>query len=302
MKLRALMMLVVMALVGCVAHTGRPEPTKASRLAEGRFTLQRDVVYTPAQWPAALAADIYEPQGAGPFPAVVMVHGGSWRSRTRADMNSIARKVARRGYVVMNLDYRLAPRWTFPSQLQDLQQAVLFLRANAGKFQVQPDQIAAWGYSAGAHLAALLAVTSPGDRQFLEGTRVQAVVAGSAPVDLSYYPSVWLTTDLMGVPYRGNEARWAEASPLRLVSSDDPPAFLYHGAIDILVRSRNSYNMYDSLSRAGVPAELYIVRGLEHSLMFHWSPVDQGVAFLNRNLRAAQSGQVRDKQTVKVSR
>jgi acetyl esterase/lipase len=293
MTLRALLTIVAMALAGCVSHTGRPEPMKITKVAESSFSVQPDIVYTPAQWPAALSADIYEPAAAGPFPAVLMIHGGSWRSRTRADMNSIAAKVARRGYVVMNLDYRLAPEWTFPSQLQDLQQAVLFLRANAGKYRVQPDRIAAWGYSAGAHLAALLGVTGPGDRQFLTGTRIQAVVAGSAPVDLSYYPSVGLTTDFMGVPYRGNEARWAEASPLRLVSSDDPPTFLYHGAVDILVLSKNSYRMYDSLSRAGVPAELYIMRGAEHALMFRLSPVHQSVEFLNRNLRATPSRQGR---------
>jgi acetyl esterase/lipase len=284
MSLRALVMILAAALAGCVSHQGQPQSFQSSELAASAFTVQRDVVYTPEQWPAALTADIYAPAGPGPFPAVLMIHGGSWRSRTRADMSGIAEKVARRGYVVMNASYRLAPRWTFPAQLQDLQQAVLFLRAHADQYQVQPEHVAAWGYSAGGHLAALLGVTGPSDTQFLEGARVQAVIAGGTPVDLSYYPTVGLTKDFMGSPYRGNEARWAQASPLQLVSTDDPPTFLYHGTFDILVRSKNARNMYGALSRAGVPAELYLVRGAEHSLMFRLSPVDRGVDFLNRRM------------------
>jgi len=284
---RALVMALAAVLAGCVSHKGLPESIKSSRLADSQFTVQRNVVYTPAQWPAAVSADIYQPQGAGPFPAVLVIHGGGWTARTRADMDSLAEKVARRGYVVMNASYRFAPRWTFPSQLQDVQQAVLFLRANADKYQVQPDRIAAWGYSSGAHLAALLGVTSPGDKQFLEGARVQAVVAGGTPVDLSYYPDGPLTNKLMGAPYLSNEARWAEASPLTLVSRDDPPTFLYHGTFDFTVGSKNAYNMFAALNRASVPAELYIVRGLEHISMFFLSPVDRGVDFLDRNIGAA---------------
>ena len=285
--IRALLMALTLLLAGCVSHKGRPEPSRGGQLGDNEFTLQRDVVYTPPGWPAALAADVYQPQGAGPFPAVLMVHGGGWTGRTRADMDSISAKVARRGYVVMNVSYRFAPVWTFPAQLQDLQQAVLFLRANAAKYQVQPDRVAAWGYSAGAHLAGLLGVTSPGDKLFLEGTRVQAIVAGGTPADLSYYPEGPLTLKLMGVPYLSNEERWAQASPLRLVSSDDPPTFLYHGSFDFTVGSKNAYNLFAALNAAKVPAELYIVRGLEHISMFFLSPVDRGVDFLNRSIGAA---------------
>jgi acetyl esterase/lipase len=285
-KIRAGLMGLMVVLVGCVSHKGRPETSTSSRVSDREFTLQRDVVYTPTDWPAALTADIYQPQGAGPFPAVLVVHGGGWSSRTRADMDSISEQVARSGYVVINASYRLAPIWKFPSQLQDLQQAVLFLRANAAKYQVQPERVAAWGYSAGAHLAALLGVTGPGDRLFVEGARVQAVVAGGTPVDLSYYPEGRLTVGLMGVPYLSNETRWAEASPLTLVSSDDPPTFLYHGTFDFTVSSKNAHNMFAALNRVNVPAELYTVRGLEHISMFFLSPVERAVNFLERRIAA----------------
>jgi acetyl esterase/lipase len=296
MKPRTLLLLVLAAasLPACVAHRGRPPRIERTPLLESRFTLQRDVVYAPAGWPASLSADIYQPDGEGPFPAVLLIHGGGWTSRTRADMDSLAEKVARRGYVVMNASYRLAPRWTFPAQLQDMQQAVLFLRANAAKYRVQPQRVAAWGYSAGAQLAALLGVTSPGDRHYLEGARVQAVIAGGTPVDLSYYPQGALTTALMGVPYLANESRWADASPLALVSKDDPPTFLYHGTFDFTVGSKNAHTMFAALNQAQVPAELYLVRGLEHISMFFLAPVDRGVDFLNRRLGTAAASAARE--------
>jgi acetyl esterase/lipase len=284
MRRLALLLTCVVSVAGCVSHQGRPPQLKAGKLADNTFDLVRGVTYTPAAWPEALSADLYQPQGAGPFPAVVLIHGGGWSGRTRADMDGTAEKLARRGYVVLNTSYRFAPRWTFPAQFQDVQQAVIFLRARAAEYRIQSDRIASWGYSSGAHLAALLGVTGPGDRLFQEGARVQAVVAGGTPVDLSYYPKGELTVALMGVPYVSNTERWAEASPLTLVSGDDPPTFLYHGTFDYTVGSKNAYNMFAALNQAKVPSELCIVRGLEHISMFFLSPVERGVDFLNRRL------------------
>jgi acetyl esterase/lipase len=275
---------VAVLLSACVSHQGRPQPFKPSTLTKAQFSVMRDLTYTPSAWPQALTADLYQPQGDGPFPAVLLIHGGGWNGRSRADMDGIAAKIARRGYVVLNASYRFAPRWNFPAQLQDLQQAVLFMRTHAAEYHLQPDRIAAWGYSAGAQLAALLGVTGPTDRLFMEGARVQAVIAGGTPADLSYYPDGELTNGLMGVPYAGYETRWAEASPLRLVSSDDPPTFLYHGSFDFTVGSKNAYNMFAALNQANVPAELCIVRGIEHISMFFHSPDDRAVDFLNRRL------------------
>jgi acetyl esterase/lipase len=282
MRRLTLLLVCMLSLPGCVSHQGRPAQSRVSQLAAYAFEVVRNVTYTPAAWPAALTADLYRPQGTGPFAAVLLIHGGGWSGRTRGDMDGVAEKLASRGYVVMNASYRFAPRWTFPAQLQDVQQAVLFMRGHANEYRLQPDRIASWGYSSGAHLAALLGVTGPGDRLFQEGARVQAVVAGGTPVDLSYYPKGELTVALMGVPYASNAERWAEASPLTLVSGDDPPTFLYHGTFDYTVGSKNAYNMFAALKQAKVPAELYIVRGLEHISMFFLSPVDRGVDFLNR--------------------
>lgn len=276
---------------GCASHEGLPADARSRPLPEP-FSVEvtRNVIYTPQTWPQALTADIYTPAGSGPFPGVLVVHGGGWTGRSRADMDSISQRLAERGYVAMNISYRFAPRWHFPSQLQDLQQALRWLRANAGEQKVVTDQIAVWGYSAGAHLASLLAVTGPGDRHFLEGTRVQALVAGGTPTDLRNYPDGPLTNALLGTPLKTNPELWRDASPVALVTPDDPPTFLYHGTFDYTVQLRNSRNMYAALQAAKIPAELYLLRGREHIITFLLdSPVTEGIEFLDRHLRPASS-------------
>jgi acetyl esterase/lipase len=289
MLVRAIALLFVVAfLSSCAMHAGRADDRPINPMPPVQVIVDRDLVYTPPDWPESLTADLYRPaiSGGGPYPAVIMIHGGGWTSRTRADMEKISRRVAARGYVVMNVSYRLAPKYHFPAQLQDVSQAVAWLRANSAAQNIREDRIGAWGYSAGAHLAALIGMTSRGDKFFTQGTHVQAVVAGGTPADVRYYPTSSLTNSLMGVPYNENPDFWRDASPIALVNADDPPTFLYHGTFDYTVGVKNSQAMYDALNEAHVPSELYLMRGLDHFTTFFVDrPVDQGIAFLDRHLR-----------------
>jgi acetyl esterase/lipase len=204
-------------------------------------------------------------------------------------MDDISQQVAERGYVVLNMSYRFAPQWHFPAQLQDVQQAVVWLRAHASDLNVLKNRIGTWGYSAGAHLAALAGVTSPTDKWFVEGSRVQAVVAGGTPVDIRYYKDGPLTNGLTGVSYDENPGLWREASPLALVTQDDPPMFLYHGTFDFTVGESNAHAMYEALNANRIPAELYLMRGLEHLTTFMVDrPVANGIDFLDLYLRQAK--------------
>ncbi|MBM0108825.1 alpha/beta hydrolase [Steroidobacter sp. S1-65] len=287
--IRHALLATALLLTGCASHEGRPSNARIGSVGPVAVTVTRDFVYTPAHWPQPLKADLYKPAGNGPFPAVVMIHGGGWEGRSRDDMNDISQRVAERGYVVLNMSYRFAPQWHFPAQLQDVQQAIIWLREHASDLNVLKNRIGAWGYSAGAHLAALAGVTSPDDKWFVEGTRVQAVVAGGTPVDLRYYKNGPLTNGLIGASYERNPDLWREASPLALVSGDDPPMFLYHGTFDITVGDNNAHAMYQALNANGIPAELYLMRGLEHLSTFIVDrPVDNGIDFLDLYLRTAQ--------------
>lgn len=285
------------ALAGCSSHQGRSALVRPALIAPVQVSVNRDVTFTPASWPQALDADLYQPVGNGPFPAVIMIHGGGWEGRSREDMENIAKEVASRGFLVMNMSYRFAPRWRFPAQLQDVQQAVLWLKANAQRLDIMADRIGAWGYSAGAHLAALAGVTGPQDDLYVAGTQVQAVVAGGTPVDLRYYKDGKLTNSLLGVSYMNDPLLWRNASPLALVTADDAPMFLYHGTFDFTVGVDNARNMHRALKSAGIPTELMLLRGREHlSSFIADAPVRMGIEFLDMHLR--QGSRQRDANMV----
>jgi acetyl esterase/lipase len=195
--------------------------------------------------------DVYRPSGPGPWPAVMLIHGGSWRSGSRAVMARFARRFASAGYVVYNIDYRLAPTYRYQAQLGDVRAAFGWLREHAGSLAVDTDRIAVMGYSAGAHLALLLALADAGD-----GPRPSAVVAGAGPSDLTVYPDSPILSDLLGGTLAEVPDAYADASPINHVSADDPPVLLYHGSLDWTVDVEQSRRLLAKLHSVGVPAEL----------------------------------------------
>ncbi|WP_240783595.1 alpha/beta hydrolase [Stenotrophobium rhamnosiphilum] len=271
---------------GCaVTHSGGPENIQPLSPAKA-FDVQKNIIYTPKDWAVAQQADVYTPRGAGPFPAVLVVHGGGWARGSRYEMEHICKRLAEQGFVAVNIDYRLAPAHIFPAQLQDVQQAMLWMHAQAKNQKIDTQRLAVWGYSAGAQLAALLGALSPGDPNFVEGTRVQAVVAGGTPVDLRKGADSKLIRQYIGKPIAELPEPYRKASPIAFVSADDPPTFLYHGSIDWIVAEINATRMRDELERVGVPVELYIVHGVGHiGAYFNRGATDAGVDFLIRRLR-----------------
>ena len=223
------------------------------------FTVRRHVVYA-AEADRRQRADVYRPQGDGPYPGVLLIHGGGWTSGSRIHMVTHARELARRGYVVMSIDYRLAPAHRHPAQLEDCRAALGWLRAHASEFGLDGDRIAAYGYSAGGHLACLLGVLPhPGLAP------IQAVVAGGAPCDLRLVPpdADFLSYFLGGTRAEVPESYW-RASPSAAVSSDDPPTFFFHGDADWLVPIEQAREMRRKLVQAGVAASFHTCVGKGH--------------------------------------
>jgi acetyl esterase/lipase len=224
----------------------------ASWTDSAQYSIKEEVRYAGASGSDdPRVGDVYRPDGKGPFPAVVLIHGGSWRTGSRWNMASLARRFVRSGYVVYNVDYRLAPEHRFPAQLDDVRDAFRWLHAHARSFAVDPDRIAVMGYSAGAHLALLLALSDPGG-----GPVPCAVVAGAPPTDLTEAPDSPVLANLIGGSGEEFPDAYREASPITHVSSDDPPVMLYHGTLDMRVAVEQSRRLYEQLRAAGVMAEL----------------------------------------------
>lgn len=289
--MRVMSLCLILLCSACVSHIGLPPNAVRPIPQQTAYTVAKDVVFTPANWPQRLLADVYVPAGKGPFPAVLVIHGGGWEEGDREQVQSIAERVAERGYVVMNVTYRLSPAYRFPDAVYDVQQAARWLRAHASEYQVDATHVGAFGYSAGAHLAAMLGTISKGD--ILDKpyggreTRMQAVVAGGTPTDLRKFPDSPLVLQFLNTTMRDKPEVFAQASPVTHVSKDDPPFFIYHGGIDMLVPVDQAEDLKVALDAVSVPAELYILRGREHLSAFFtdWGAVDAALDFLDRNLR-----------------
>ncbi len=245
-----------------------------------------------------LKADVYIPRGEGPFPGVVVIHGGAWYTGTRAQLAGAAQLLAQRGITAVAISYRLAPQHKFPAQIEDCKAAVRWMRKQATELKIDPKRVGGFGYSAGAQLVTLLGTTDESDG--LEGienpehapsTRLQAVVAGGVPCDFRVIDldarglAFWLggTRREVGDLYR-------LASPRAFVSDDDPPMFFFHGENDEMVPMISPEAMCTSLKEVGVPAELYVVPKIGHVFAaMDRTALAKSVEFLAKSLQAQRN-------------
>ncbi|HUP79431.1 MAG TPA: alpha/beta hydrolase [Pirellula sp.] len=197
-------------------------------------------------------------------PGILMIHGGAWFTGDKLNDALHAKRLAKLGFVVVAINYRLIPAHPFPGQLDDCNLALEWMNAQAGELGVNVEMLGAWGYSAGGHLAALLA-TNP-----KEGLpRLKAAVVGAAPCDLTRLPPEnRLLVKLLGGTRGKYPDRYANASPVTHVSPDDPPIFLFHGSKDWLVPPVESKVMRDALAKNGVSFEYLVVENKAHLMTF----------------------------------
>lgn len=272
------------------------------------YTAHRDLEYArPQGLPQRL--DVFVPDGPGPWPLLVWVHGGGWQGGDKALQASGAQlRQATRGYVVASVNYRLSGVASHPAQIHDCKAAIRWLRLHASEYRIDPNRVGAWGSSAGGHLVALLGTS--GDVPALEGdenpgpsSRVRAVVDWYGPSDL---PNM----QAQGLPCSGDHAsaaspegkmlgcaipdcpeRAREASPLSWVTADDPPFQIVHGTADCTVPPLQSQTLHDALVAAGVESSLTLIPDAGHGGP-QWTdstnrpPLE---AFLDRTVRDASA-------------
>ena len=250
-----------------------------------QIIIERNLVYTPIEWPETLRADLYCPKDASKQAAVLLIHGGGWsKPESRALMRPIAKRLACRGYVVLNASYRLAPRYQHPSPIEDLQLALSWLRQNCERLQIDPTHIAAYGYSAGGHLAALL-----GTLKVSPQLRLRAVVAGGAPTELAKWPEGKVVSSYLGGRFDQIPERYVAASPIHHVHSEIPPVFLYHGTEDRLVPVDHATDFKEILDKAGVMNELLLLPGCNHLTAFiNPDAVQLAIDFLDKVMSRMQ--------------
>ena len=210
--------------------------------------------------------DIFEPSNNDhPRAAVILIHGGGWTSFDKSTMRNMAQFLARSGFVAVPVDYRLfhddATRW--PAQLDDVQRAVRWLRANAAKYNVAPERVGAYGHSAGAQLAALLGMIETRDNSDAAlakfSSKVAAVAEASGPSEFAPYPKdseeQKFFNSFFG-DYTAHADVWRDASPTSHAAKSNAPLLIIHGTRDEMVPFSQSQILYDKLTKVGASVQL----------------------------------------------
>ncbi len=232
----------------------------------------------------SLKLDVYQPpQVNGSYPAIVMIYGGAWRSGSPTQNAEFSRYMAGQGYVVWAIAYRLAPRYQFPAQIEDVQSALAFIRQHAAEYETNPNRLALMGRSAGAHLA-MLAAFSP-------NAPVRALVDYYGPVDLAAgyrdvpFPdpidSHKVLRSFLGSTPDEQPELYEKASPISYVTSTShplPPSLLVYGGRDHIVQAKYGQMLAQQLNQVGTQAAFLEIPWADHAFDAVFSGVSNQLA------------------------
>lgn len=223
-----------------------------------------------------LTLDVHVPDGVGPFPTAVLVHGGGWVAGDKQQyITYIFQPLSDAGIAWFSINYRLAPKYKFPADADDVEAAIRFVKSNAAKYKVDPRRIALIGESAGGHLVSYVGARNRPD------SRVAAVVSMYGVHDFISACAQWKPVpteilQLFGVSEIDADAApiLLKASPVTYVKRDMPPFLLIHGSKDEDVPYAQSVEMCRKMKKAGARCDLITIEGAPHG-MDHWETVPE---------------------------
>jgi acetyl esterase/lipase len=281
-----------------------------AKAADFEVIAQTNVAYATHDG-TKLIGDLYQPKGLDKAPALIAVHGGGWENGSRASYRNWGPFLARNGYVVFSIEYRMKKAGTYPASVYDVKAAIQFVRAKAADLGVDPDRIGLMGDSAGSHLVALLALAG-GEPQFASGYRddpyaatpvgVKAVVAFYGVYDMLAQwqhdqlarPRDQITELYLGVSPMQNRRIYFESSPISYATVDKNHTrfLLIHGTNDDIVDpATQSQAFLTALNSAGIYVRRIVIPGAGHfwaSDPFEGEPGSYGAQTAPRLLRFLQ--------------
>jgi acetyl esterase/lipase len=221
-----------------------------------------------------LKLDFYPAIGRLPAPCVIVIHGGGWDNGDRGQIPQFNYWLARNGYSVADISYRLAPAAIWPAQRDDVAAAVAFVKAHAVAWNVDAGRLVIMGRSAGGQIAEASAY-------FLRDPAVRGVIALYAPSDMNFAWKWGRPDDALNSPelirkFLGGTPETARqtydsASAILMVDAGTPPTLQVHGTIDTLVWHRHSERLAARLTEAGVPNMLVSMPWATHALELNLS-------------------------------
>lgn len=304
-----------MVIVLLIATVGSAAPSRSAAAATpyGRVatTLSVTPSSTPSEGPSdpaptfadvpyadispAQVLDLWLPDSVpGPWPLVILIHGGGFKAGDKASQMARVRTVLAAGYAAASIDYRLSGEARFPAAVQDVKAAVRSLRANAATYRLDAERFAVWGVSAGANLALMIGVSGDQLSDLDDPALGHVGVSGAVSAVVAWYPPVDFLvmaeqarrsypkrckgsppdTDAadsnasryLGAPVQAVPEVAAAANPISyLATATDLPAFsLAVGSADCVVPSAQSRVLDAALRSAGARSNLIVVPGAGH--------------------------------------
>jgi acetyl esterase/lipase len=230
----------------------------ATRMLTGINAAQvpyKTLVYTPADI-APLTLDYYALQQSGTKPCVIVVHGGSWAGGTSQQLPELNSYLAKAGYNVATINYRLAPEFKSPSQVKDLHTAINYLKKNAHDLNIDTDKLVLLGRSAGGQIVLEGAYTfnDPCIKGVISYYGPADIVWGyQHPANLRVYNSCQVLENYLGGTYNAVPHNYEAASPLLAVTQKSPPTLIIQGKLDVLVAYQHAPHLVAKLNTYKVP-------------------------------------------------
>jgi len=213
--------------------------------------------------------DIYSPVSSRVAPAVMLIHGGSWRTGFKEQFEDVAQRLAGAGYAAITINHRLGPAGAFPNAAQDCVCALSYVREHSSQLAIDSARIAVMGYSSGAQLAALVGVAAehpdlaPDCAAGATGVPA-AVISAAGMQDLHDFADYETVRDFLGGDPSHVPDAYQLASPMLRVGASEPPFLLIHGTADVFVDADQSVRMQTALRDQGNEARLLLLRGGGH--------------------------------------
>lgn len=231
-----------------------------------------DVIYNETD--RALHLDAFVNKKQKQNPAVILIHGGGWRSGNKSQMNPLAQEIASHGYSCFAIEYRLSLEAKYPYGVYDVKNAIRFIKDNAGKFNVDPDKIAVLGCSSGGQMAALIGTTN-GNSTFDDpsnksksSSKVNAIINVDGILAFRHpessegeMASFWL-----GGSYEQKTDNWKNASALSHTNKKTPPVLFINSSIDRFHAGRD--DMIKILNQYKIYNEVHTIENSPHSFWF----------------------------------
>ena len=254
---------------------GKVELERAAFSAGGLFARSTETV--PVETRVAgggLEMDFYRAAGrATPAPCVVMIHGGGWDNGDRGQLPEVNHHLARLGYAVAAVSYRLAPATRWPGQAEDVRSAIAYLKANAAELGIDPTRLVLMGRSAGGQIATAVAYSYPdpavrGTVSFY-GPHDQVFAWGFSREDDILNAVKLLRQYLGGSPAEAAEAYRTASAYLFVTKENAVPTLLVHGAMDSMVWHKQSERLHAKLDELGVPNAFVSLPWATHACDFN---------------------------------